>query len=224
MGLNKLPGLGDTENNELAEAEKFFSKENFVLNGREVEILGVVHTRMTIMSMFEEIEAAVKRAGIVVVEMGPDIENIERFLGDGLDDENRRFLGFFEYVSNLAGRQGKTVVNADAYSGAQDEKFFEDVDSLAARDQKVLIAKSLLAPAFLFGAASLVRDQVRKQFSRRKFLLGAAGLAVGTVPALSLIGQNVGYTILAGREGNPLHPLLYDLMDYRNVISWISFR
>ncbi|MBI4050809.1 MAG: hypothetical protein HY396_02440 [Candidatus Doudnabacteria bacterium] len=236
--------------NDLELAREFFHKEDFQLNGQQVEIHGVYHKPATIEFHHKELEDAIKRAELVVVEMGPvttDLSNaLEKSdLNPVVKEEIRSYFDFYNYISELAGRQNKMIVNADPAESGEGEQFFRNLESFNEKDEDVQRVKTLVAaglPAGLaltilrkkMGSAEEMRQtkvgedtkeanqKLPKKMSRRLFILASLGAVAGG--SLASVSKGADYfnrrtDRFAGRKDNPLGPFLYNLEDYRDLIT-----
>jgi len=212
-------------------AREFFHKENFQLNGKNFELYGVAHVPETIELHHQELEAAIEKAGAIVVEIGPDVESLRASLDSAnLTEEAKAEIGnffhFYEYISRLAGSRNKLVINADPSEGARGIEFFNDISVANEKDARVQNIKTLISaglPASLIALAlrKKLGEFMQKKISRRAFIGGMMSMvASGALASLSKVAEFFDKQTdkSVGRKDNPLGQFLYNLEDYRNLV------
>ena len=179
MKQESSPGTNGAESAERAgelrytqeEVDSSWHQERFRLNGKEVEIFGVAHVPETIERYGKELEDAVRRAALVVLELAPQATDVfsdrttslyvelRRNLGDDITAREAArqlreepFFKFYSAVEEIAATHGKEVAVADPVSSAREGVV--NVYSrtlLREREKEVDRLKSFVAGAGLLG-------------------------------------------------------------------------
>ncbi|MCK9212607.1 MAG: hypothetical protein M0P61_17385 [Ignavibacteriaceae bacterium] len=233
LNVERIPNENSKREKNLELARDLFAKENFRLNNKDFELYGVAHIPETMQLYHKELESAIARAGIVVVEGGPDVALLFSALENAdmekdIKDEIRTYLSFYNQISELAGSHEKTVFNIDPVEGGE----WEDDRGILAHeiDIQTLDIKSLISAGLPISLVVMVfrkklqeaaKKVVKKEISRRAFIGGTvAALTLGSLGSLSLGADflNRKTDKYAGRDENPLGAFLYNIEDYRDVV------
>lgn len=240
--------------------DRYWQRESFELNGKEVDFIGVSHLPETAERYGKELEEAIGRASVVVLEAAPVAERIySNEMVDALEElarqqgrtmtreeiiemlEQAPGLRFYRAMEHIAAEKGTPIATLDP---ARHEPLVSK-DRLTETDMKLAWAKLYIALGGTAGfvgleAAEGIREARRGArerreareaesrgepaparteaplMSRRQFLGRALGGAAALVGG-SLFASGLNASGKRGRKDNPIGPLLYDALDYRDT-------
>lgn len=176
----KKPAAGEAAKD--ANREEVMRRESFELNGARVEFLGIGHNPETAERFAPELEKAIRRASIVLLESAPNAEGpftdeaireYRELMGNKLklsDEEiiksveaGKRGLAFYAKMETLAAKHGKPVAVADPIGADGDgfrELFAEDPFRSADETAGQAKTAAILAGA-LVAALPTISDAIR---------------------------------------------------------------
>jgi len=186
-----------------ARMEAVMHRESFELNGAQVEFLGVNHDPMTAERFAPELEEAVRRASIVLLESAPNamgtfsdktIQEYRELMGNKLKLTNeeiiksfeagKRGLAFYSKMEVLAAKHGKPLAVADPID-TDDGGFLQlfTENPFRSADETAEQAKTaMILGGALIAALPTISNTIRERFSQRE-APGHATIAASTPEA-----------------------------------------
>lgn len=204
-------------------AKESWHQEKFKLNGKDVVVYGLAHIPETFSLYRNEIEDAISKASIVV------LEGVKT--ASGLNDprlfSEYTYPAFPGQMEWLAATHNKLVVTADPRNFSLNKDTLALLSELDKENTDIEKIKKIISssgpPISLAATAVAIIDYkkgiIKRPMTRRAFLgVAAASAGASLTASLSELATLKDISPDRGRQDNPLGAFLYELMDYRNVV------